>query len=108
MIEVEKNIISIDGEKISFSHNIERVLEFDNIYIVHLMEDDIPNNNIIAIDREGNIVWKISDVIRLQYAESYISLSKENNKEISVISYNGIKSIIDIYSKCIVEKHITK
>ncbi len=108
MISFNKKVVNINGKKVSFSYHIENVLEFDNVYIVHLMEDHIPDNNIIAIDEEGNIIWKISDIIHLPHAESYISLSKENNKEISAISYNGIKSIIDIYSKCIVEKHITK
>jgi hypothetical protein len=101
-------MVTINGKELVFLHNVEKVIEFNNVLVIHLMSDDIPDNNIFAVDMQGLDIWNISDVIKLSYPEAYISLNKENEQEISVVSFNGLKSILNVYSKCVISKQITK
>lgn len=107
-IEIIDNLIKINEKQIKFKNNVDKVLEFGSIFVVLLMEDDIPDNNIMAVNKKGTNLWNISDIIRLPYDEAYISLSKESSTEASVISYNGVKTVFDVFTQKIVNKQITK
>ena len=104
----EKNMISINGKRIFFNNNIDSVLEFSGFCIILLMDDDISDNNVEAIDYEGNKLWNISQLIKLPYPEAYISLHKESDTLFSVVSYNGVKFVIDVSTNKILNKTITK
>lgn len=107
-IEIIDNLIKINEKEIKFKNNVNKVLEFGSIFVVLLMEECIPDNNIVAINKEGINLWNISDIIQLSYDETYISLSKESSTEASVISYNGVKTVFDVFTQKIVDKQITK
>ena len=62
----------------------------------------------MCIDYSGNIVWNISQIIKLNYSESYISLCKETDALFCVTSYNGVKFTIDILSNKVIKKSTTK
>lgn len=107
-IEKEKNVLYINGKKVVFDSNIDTILEFSNYCIVLLMNDDIPDNNVEAIDYDGNRVWNISSLIIFPYSESYISISKITENLFSTITYSGVKFVIDTETREIIEKGITK
>ncbi len=107
-IKKGKNKLFIDNIEKEFSNDIDTVLEFSNYCIVLLMNDDVPDNNIIAIGYDGNIVWNISEIVDFNYPEAYITISKENENTVSVVTYNGVKFFIDTLSNQIIKKEITK
>ena len=72
------------------------------------MDDDVPDNNVEAVDYEGNKLWNISQIIKLTYPEAYISLSKESETLFSVVSYSGVRYVIDPSTHQISRKNITK
>ena len=107
-ISKEKNILKINGNEISFINSIDTIVEFSNYCIVLLMDDDIPDNNVEAYDYHGTRVWNISSIITFAYPESYISLSKVTDTLFSVVSYNGVKFIVNTETNQIESKNITK
>ena len=107
-ISKEKNVLEINGKKIKFDNSIETILEFPKYCIVLLMDDEIPDNNVKAIDYNGNIVWNISSVIEFTYPESYISLGKVTDTLFSVVTYNGVKFVVNTETNQIESKNITK
>ena len=73
-----------------------------------LMENDIPDNNVIAYDASGAKLWDISSIIELPYNEAYVSLAKTDDSTFSVISYNGVKFTVDLVNRKIISKSVTK
>ncbi len=108
IVNKEKDKLIIGGKEISFENNIETMIKFFNCIIVLLMDENIPDNNIEAFDYMGNKLWDISSIIRFDYQEGYISLSKEDERTFSVISYNGVKFKIDVSTFQILNQSITK
>jgi len=107
-ISMEDNRLNVNGKIICFKGKIETVLEFQKYCIVLIMDDDIPDNNVEAIDHNGNVVWNISQIVKFNYPEAYISIRKESEDLFSAITYNGVRFVVDINAKQIVEKSITK
>ena len=107
-INVRKNILCINGVEREFTNDIHTVLEFSNCCIVLLMDDDIPDNNVLAVGYDGNILWNISDIVKFNYPEAYITISKETESSFSATTYNGTKFVIDVIRRHIMNKEITK
>lgn len=108
-IRKNNNQIWIGDKHYSFEHNIEKILVFPQIIILLFLDKDkIQHNNIIAIDYNANMQWNISDIIKLNYSEVYVALSKESENTFSVISYNGVRFYINVETKQIIKKIITK
>lgn len=108
LIKKENNNLYINEIVESFDNNIEQVLEFPNYCVILLMNDNVPDNNIIAIKYDGKVAWNISEIIQFQYPEAYISITKENDNVFSAVTYNGVKFYIDTIKNKIIEKKFTK
>lgn len=104
----KNNMVSINGKMTFFDENVDTVITFSDYYIVLLMNDNVPDNNVEAVDYIGNRVWNISQIIQLPYSEAYISLTKESEVLFSVVSYSGVKFVVDITTLKIVRQNITK
>jgi len=107
-IKKYKNKICINGIEREFTNDIETVLEFKNCCIILLMNDDIPDNNVIAIGYDGNTLWNISEIVKFSYPEAYTMISKESESTFSATTYNGIRLVIDIMRRQIMNKEVTK
>lgn len=107
-ITKNNNKLYINGIEKKFDNDIDTVLEFPNYCIILLMNDNVPDNNVVAIGCDGNIVWNISEIVEFEYPEAYITISKESKNTFSVVTYNGVKFVIDTFSNQIINKEITK
>ncbi|MHB1316225.1 MAG: hypothetical protein ACYCX2_12245 [Christensenellales bacterium] len=108
MFSINNNTLLLNGKKFQYENHIEKVIDFHNLVVVYLLDEDVPENNIFALGDEGEILWNISDIIKLEYPEAYISVGKTSNNTISVISYNGVKTEINVFNKNVISKSITK
>lgn len=108
IIKKEKNKLLIGGIERNFNNNIDAVLEFPHYCVVLLMDDDIPDNNVMAIGYNGDILWNISEIIRFKNPEAYITITKESENTFSAVTYNGVKFVIDALHNQIVNKEVTK
>ena len=102
------NQLIINGKTLQFRNTVDTVITFPRFCVVLLLEDNVPDNNVEAVDYDGNKLWNISQVIRLPYAEAYISLSKESETLFSVVSYSGVKYMVDTTTQSVLGKRITK
>ena len=86
---VDGNDIVINNNKISFNNDIEKVEDVGETLIVLLKDlstGDVqkqPMNNIVGIDENANIIWKIADLTN--YVEYYSYFLIKNNKESGMI-----------------------
>lgn len=90
-------------------HDVIAIATFHDFIVALFMDQQLNEDNIIAINRDGTTRWKISDIIK-QSALSYSSLSKENAKTISVMAvtnrqYDCIIYEIDVYEKKIIRQY---
>lgn len=102
------NVVNINGNEVVFDYSVDTVLEFPEYCIVLLLEDDIPDNNVEAIDYNGNKVWNIAQIIKFQYPKAYVSLRKESDSTFSVVSYSGVKFVVDTVTHQVMHKSMTK
>ncbi len=99
--------ISKDGK--NHEYNIETMLSVGGLQVVLLMNDgEVLENNVVALDEQGNLVWSIESILSFKYPEAYVALSKKDEHTISVISYSGVCFEIDVFEKAVVGKRITK
>lgn len=108
IVRKDNNKLFLDDKQIAFENNIETIIKYSNCIIILLMGEMIPDNNIEAFDYMGNKLWDISSIINFDYPEGYITLSKEDNRTFSTISYNGVKFTIDVLTRRILNQSITK
>lgn len=108
IVNKEKNKLLFNNKQIVFENNIETIIKYSNSIVILLMGEVVPNNNIEAFDYMGNKLWDISSIIKFDYPEGYISLSKEDDRSFSTISYNGVKFTIDVLTCRILNQSITK
>lgn len=103
-----KKIVFLKGGK-QYEYNIDTVIKLDDLRVFMYMDDDeVPDNNVIAVDEKGNLVWRIEDIISFKYPEAYVAMSKVNERVISIISYNGVRFSVDVFERIVVGKQITK
>lgn len=48
--EVDGNVLRLNDKEIKFKHPIEKLVEFEDMYVLLLTENKLPHNNVIAID----------------------------------------------------------
>jgi hypothetical protein len=107
-IRKENKKLFLDDISIEFHSDIDTVLQFPQYCVILLMDDDVPDNNVTAIDYAGKSIWNISEIIEFEYPEAYVAISKESPNTFSTVTYNGVKFIIDTVSNQIINKEITK
>ena len=104
---ISGKVLEINDKKVEFEYPIEKVVEFDGIYIVMFIgENIIPLHNIVALDTNGKMLWNIADVIQLGLPEAYVGLGKEDNRHAWVRSVSEVETTFDVYTKEIIEQEV--
>lgn len=94
----------------AYSQNdITAFVQFQNFSVVLFLDKRLNENNVIAINQDGTIRWKISDIIKQTGPIPYVALKRESEKTISVMAvishqYNRIIYEIDVYEQKIVRQ----
>lgn len=107
-VETEKNVLQIGKKRIAFPYDIQTILELPKYCVVLLLDNDIPDNNVVAVDYDGNALWNISDIIPFPYAEAYVSLNKVDDALFSVTTYNGMQFVVDTNTNQVVDRMLKK
>lgn len=90
-----------DGEKVlTFSYDIDEVIKHDAGYLVlyDYMQCDF---NVDAYDLEGNKLWNINDILKLDYEEAFTGITKHDEMSCcyDFYAYSGVSYFIDITKK---------
>lgn len=104
----EKNCFYFNGKKIFFPVAVHSHIVFRGCHTVLLIGDTIPDNNIYIIDRSGENITNISQIVDLPSHEAYVSIGKADNNTLAVVSYNGVAYFIDVEKKVVLRQEILK
>lgn len=70
-MKIESNKLILQNKEIKFEATIKKIIEAKNIIIVHLLNGNglnfnikQPEDNVYAVDIDGNIIWNIGDLLR--------------------------------------------
>ena len=123
-ISEDKKSILIENSKILFEDEINNVLVFPNVCVVHLTNIkcasgkssvnmwEQPINNIYGIDSSGKILWNIKQITMSHLGEQiddyYSGAAKLSNNILRVATFRGITLDIDINSLDVVSKTFTR
>lgn len=98
------NKLYIENNEIIFEHNIESILQIQDILIVLLdispVEDEI-SNNVYGV-KEGVVIWQVEDVRNYlknsSFAFSYTMMRQIDSQKVMLTEYNGYKIAIDPFT----------
>lgn len=106
----------VNNKQNDFMHNINRVVEISGLLIVHIFDSiekkgsikmsEQPVNGIYAINASGDIEWNIKDIIHND--DMYTGILADENGNLVVNTFSGIAKIIDVKTKKIIGKRVTK
>lgn len=94
----------------AYSQNdITAFVQFQNFIVVLFLDKRLNENNVIAINQDGTIRWKISDIIKQTRPIPYVALKRESETTINVMAvishqYDRIIYEIDVYEQKIVRQ----
>ena len=84
-------------------------VSFDNFDVILLLDNNrVFANNIIAVDRQNNEVWKINDIIKAEKPCGNSVIKKIDDTTLMVISTIGMMYEIDIKKKIVKRNVITR
>ena len=83
---------------------------FQDFIVLLFMDRRLNEDNILAINRDGTIRWKIADIVKAPEPVSYADLTRGNDSTISVLAvmsrqYDCIIFEIDVYEQKIVRQY---
>lgn len=83
---------------------------FQGFMVALFMDRRLNENNIIAINQDGTVRWKISEIVKEAVPVSYAAMTKENADTICVMAvrsrqYDCVVFEINVYEKKIISQH---
>lgn len=108
MINVNGRYLTIKEKKIELEHNIKKILQYTDQTIVLVYDNAITANNVVSLDSEGNIIWKINDILNINNPTGNVDIQKEGKKILKVYSSLGIMYRIDVQKRELIEKRFLK
>ncbi len=112
----DDSILIVNNKQTDFKHNINKVIEIGGLLIVHIFDSfekkgyikmpEQPVNSVFAVNINGDIEWNIKDIIHND--DMYTGITVDENGNLIVNTFAGIAKIIDINTKKIIGKVVTK
>lgn len=96
--------IEINGLIIKFDIPIKEIIEFNDLFVVMIREQQEIPNNIIAYDYLGNILWKVNDIIQVKIPRGFDNIEKVSDTVLRADSELGIIFEIDVNDRRIKSK----
>ena len=104
MINVDGKTLILEENKIELDYNIRKFIEFSTQIIVLVYDDIIIPNNVIAFDKQGNMLWSINDILKIKKTTGNVDISMTDNGYLNVYSSLGIVFCIDVEERSLIEK----
>lgn len=74
-----------NNKRLHFDIKINKVLEYDDFFVILLRETKEIPNNIIAYDYLGNELWRINDIIKVKIPRGFFDIEKTSGKHSEVM-----------------------
>ena len=108
MYKIEDNILIIDGKRIDMKHLIKTCLEYNGMYIVLFGGNNLYPNNVVAVDSNGDELWKINDILKIEKPSANTVIKKKSEKILAVLSSVGMVYEINIEQMKVVDSMIMR
>lgn len=83
---------------------IKQTISFDNMNILLLLDGNkVFANNVVAVNSNGDIIWKINDILKIEQPSGNSVIKKIDKRTLGVISTIGVLYEIDIENRIIVK-----
>ena len=105
----ENKLILDTGRQVSFKHDIDKVVSFDNVVVVLLKMPSgiIFNENVFGVSLDGQIRWQIQSLLPDMEDSPHINIKRSANG-LDAYNWSGLKTRVDLKTGKIVDKRITK
>ena len=110
MIKFSNNVLSISSTiNISFEHDIESIIDFENMVIVLLKIPSgiVFNENVFGIYLDGEIAWQIQKIFPDDNSSPYVHINKSANG-LDAFNWAGVRVRVNMETGMVVHKRITK
>lgn len=104
MIHYNEKTLKIGQKEIELEYSIKKVVEYDNLIVVLYYDNEIIPNNSIAFDLQGNLFWKVNDILCIKKPTGNVDIIKVSENTIRIISDLSIAFEIDVYKKELIKK----
>ena len=105
----KENIIWFAEKKIIFNEKIAEVIEFEKCVVIRTKySNENPTNILAAYDFCAKKIWEIDDIIKPITPQTIVSIGKSDCQYVSIITFSGLKLLIEAETGQIVDKKITK
>ncbi len=108
MYKIEENILIIDGKRINMKYLIKTCLEYNGMYVILFGGNKLFPNNIVAVDSNGDELWKINDILKIEEPSGNTVIKKKSEKILAVLSSVGMLYEIDIEQMKVVDSMIMR
>ena len=108
MYRIEDNILIIDGKRINMKYLIKTCLEYNGMYVILFGGNKLFPNNIVAVDSNGDELWKINDILKIEEPSGNTVIKKKSEKILAVLSSVGMLYEIDIEQMKVVDSMIMR
>jgi hypothetical protein len=119
------NILCVGDKGIDFKHNILHIIELDKLLVILLLDSyekkgylnaaEQPLNNVYAINKYGDIVWNIKDLLvedtrypNMDKEGLYTRIEKLDDGTLRVTEFSGSQPIIDVGNRKVLKYSFTK
>jgi len=105
----ENKLILDAGNQVSFKHDIDKVVSFDNVVVVLLKMPSgvIFNENVFGVSLNGQIRWQIQKLLPDTEDSPHINIKRSANG-LDAYNWSGLKIRVNLKTGKIVDKRITK
>lgn len=84
--------------------NVKKKIEFDTLIVTLIDSEVIEPNNVLVFNKEGELMWKINDMLKVKNPTGMIDIIKKTNCILSVVSDLSIQYDINLSELKVVDK----
>ena len=108
MLKINQSKLFINENEYDFGISIKTALEYDDIYVILLGDNELFANNVLAIDSFGRTLWKINDILKIENPPANTVIKKNGETILAVLSSIGMLYEIDIKTKKLIKSTIMR
>jgi len=104
---------TFDGKEFDAKRDVFNWVIMDDVIVFLLKENNKEfNDNLVAVDRNGNILWSSKEIIDVpnRLGACFVGLHNSSNEDciVNAQAYVGINYAIEVYGGKVISKKITK
>lgn len=106
---LENNAIVFSNKRVIFDQAIKEIVEYENCVIVRTKyTKENADRNVVSIDYNGNILWNIQNIKEVYNSLPAVSIGRYSDEIVNIVTFGGIKVLVNSNTGQVLEKVFTK